>query len=161
MDKFEYTADGYLLARQYLINEGVDITGGFSTDGWSITHLANSHYRNKHKEFNTYWNSVEDCLPQDGETVLVYAGNYNQQNKFHVARFEKGISKYEREEMRKGNMPNPEIDYIGGIRGSAKRSQITRSADEYGNNQKPYCWHVSPLTLFGQYVTHWMILKKP
>lgn len=45
MKKFDYTADGYLKAKQYLINNNKwkdASTRGFSTDGFSIVHYANS-----------------------------------------------------------------------------------------------------------------------
>lgn len=149
MERFEYTTGGYVRAKQYLINAGVYIDGGFSTDGWSIVNLANDHYKTSNKTI--VWISTDVELPSDGQKVLIYAGNYSQDYKYHVATFWRGISLDEREKMKIGDLPNP--DYQG-----RKRSDVYMGCDEGGNNEKPYIWDVSPLTLFGQYVTHWMPL---
>jgi len=149
MERFEYTTEGYWRARQYLISAGVPIDGGFSTDGWSIVNRANDHYSKKHKTME--WISTDIDLPSEGQEVLVYAGNYSQEYKHHVATFRRGITIEEREKMRIGDLPNP---YYQGT----KRSEVYMGCDEHGNNEKPYIWDVSPLTLFGQYVTHWMPL---
>lgn len=153
MERFAYTSEGYWQARQYLINAGISIEGGFSTGGWpidwSVVSLANDHYKTKNKTMK--WISTDVELPSEGQEVLIYAGNYSQEDKYHVATFWRGISLDEREKMKIGDLPNP--DYQG-----RKRSDVYRGCDEHGNNEKPYIWDISPLTLFGQYVTHWMPL---
>lgn len=48
--KFDYSTDGYRLAKQYLIDIGEwdrVSKGGFSTDGYSIVHEANSIWNSK------------------------------------------------------------------------------------------------------------------
>lgn len=48
--------------------------------------------KDKISNVKTGWISVEDQLPNDGEYVMVYAGNYHQSRKYDVVRFEKGSS---------------------------------------------------------------------
>jgi len=109
------------------------------------------------------WISVEDMLPNNGDHVLIYAGRYIQNFKYDVVRFEKGISIKERELMKAGDIPDELIETYGqGNYHKSKRSSLYGSYDEHGNNTKPYCWVNSPMTYFGQDVTHWMPLpEKP
>ena len=46
---FEYTTEGYKLAKAWLIDIGREdiLTGGFSTDGWSVTSSANTIWNNR------------------------------------------------------------------------------------------------------------------
>lgn len=111
------------------------------------------------------WISVEKKLPDEDQFVLIYAGNYVQDQKYAVARFEKGISQKEREDMKNGvldfEMVNG-ISYNGDdpkpIYSSAERWKVYTSSDEHGNNHKPYSWADLPMRYFGQYVTHWQNL---
>lgn len=89
------------------------------------------------------WISVEDGLPKDGEIVLIYDGNaYQWKPEQSVAKFVKGKSK---EQLK------------------AEGYKTICSADEDGNNKKPYKWVStnSPMSWFGQMVTHWMPLPQP
>jgi hypothetical protein len=111
------------------------------------------------------WINVENSLPNEGDSVLVYLGNHIQSRKYDVVTFNKGISKKERQDMREGKIENPTIKtYVGSpsIRWDSKRSSLTNSSDEEGNNQKPYSWQNGPMRYFGQDVTYWMPLpNKP
>jgi hypothetical protein len=91
-----------------------------------------------------WWIPVEEQLPKDGEVVIVYFGNQNTRSKISIVRFEKGISKQEREDLKESN---PE------------RFRTYKSSDEDGNNKRPYIWkNLGPGSYFGQEATHWMPL---
>ena len=47
--QFEYSTEGYKLAKAWLIDIGREdiLTGGFSTDGWSVVAAANTIWTNK------------------------------------------------------------------------------------------------------------------
>ena len=115
------------------------------------------------------WINVEDRLPDDGQRVFVYAGNYGQSQKYHSAIFVKGLSEKDRQLMKEGQIPIEYVrtgSWIEGTRNKYKysdspRYNIYRLGDEEGNNLKPYVWEVSPLTLFGQEVTHWRKAEPP
>jgi len=112
------------------------------------------------------WVSVEDKLPEHRQTVLVYAGNYIQSSKFHVATFYQGISEKEREAMKNGEIKE-KFEYCAHYEGDdpihsyVPRHRVYKSEDEHGNNQRPYNWVVSPLEFFGQDVTFWSPLEVP
>ena len=108
------------------------------------------------------WISVEDKLPENGETILIYAGNYRQGRKYDVARFEKGISQEERQQMKNELLVDEGVNvYSNGHQVVAKRSSIFTASDEEGNNRKPYSWTNPPMRYFGQDVTHWAHLLSP
>jgi len=115
------------------------------------------------------WISIEDELPKDGERVFVYAGNYRQSQKYHSAVFVKGMSEKDRQLMKDGKIPMEYVSTGSWIEGThneyeysdSPRCNIYSSGDEWGNNEKPYQWEVSPLTLFGQDVTHWGATTPP
>ncbi len=111
------------------------------------------------------WISVDNQLPNDGDYVLIYAGNYRQSQKYDIVRFEKGISLEEREKMKSGELPfemQSGVHYDGSwdkpIYTKSERWKVITSSDEHGNNQKPYSWSNPPMRYFGQDVTHWMPL---
>lgn len=98
--------------------------------------------------------SVDKSLPKNGETVLVKetrGGGYN------VATFYKGLSKKDRKLMEYGTIPPVEVTYTGvfDVYTTFKHKAFS-SADENGNNKKPYQWQTrGPLTYFGQDISHW------
>lgn len=105
------------------------------------------------------WISVEDRLPEEKEYVMIWCGECQ------IARIEKGISKEQREAMKRGELDDPcesgwtlSTGYF-----TLKRSQAYKACDEQGNNRVPYCWYPNggPMSWFGQNVTHWMPLPKP
>lgn len=102
------------------------------------------------------WISTKDRLPEDGQTVLIFDGSVN------VAKFERGISKEEREKMKRGEIDDPIHTGWNLADGyfEVKRSDSYGRSDEDGNNKVPYCWValIGPMTWFGQYVSHWMPL---
>lgn len=108
------------------------------------------------------WIDVNDRLPDEGEYVLVYAGNYIQKVKYDIARISLGISMYDRQRMIDGIIPNPTTPCGDFIVIPLERSSIITGSDEHGNNLKPYDWHTfGPMKYFGQDVTHWMPLPAP
>lgn len=108
------------------------------------------------------WISVEDKLPENGEMVFVYLGNYRQSQKYDVVRFEKGVSQEERKQMKERSLVDIGVNvYSNGHQVLAKRSSMFMASDEEGNNRKPYSWTNSPMQYFGQDVTHWMPLPSP
>ena len=105
------------------------------------------------------WISVKDRLPEEKEYVMIWCGECQ------IARIEKGISKEQREAMKRGELDDPcesgwalSTGYF-----TLKRSQAYKACDEQGNNSVPYCWYPNggPMSWFGQNVTHWMPLPKP
>lgn len=106
------------------------------------------------------WISVEDRLPEENVAVLIWSGSIS------IAKLEKGITKAEREAMKRGEIDDPESEgwnlYDGWF--WIKRSDSIRACDEWGNNLKPYCWEVigGVGQYFGQDVKYWMPLpQKP
>lgn len=104
------------------------------------------------------WISVNDRLPEEKESVMIWDGEWQ------VAKIEKGISEKEREAMKNGEINNPvEIGWnVTDGYFKLKRSEAYRACDEGWNNRVPYCWYVNgKMKLFGQNVTHWMPLPEP
>lgn len=102
------------------------------------------------------WISTKENLPEDGQTVLIFCGYID------VARFERGISKDERNKMKNGEIEDPLCtvgDYYHGEH-KVHRSKLYGGADEDGNNAVPYRWYApkGPMSWFGQEVSHWMYL---
>lgn len=85
------------------------------------------------------WINAEDRLPNNDEKVLIYDELYKEIN---VAIFRQGRTKTELAQM---------------------KNTVITSADEDGNNKKPYMWYgvQSFMQWFGQRVTHWMPLPEP
>ena len=104
------------------------------------------------------WISVEDRLPEENVAVLIWSGSIS------IAKLEKGITKAEREAMKRGEIDDPESEgwnlYDGWF--WIKRSDAIRSCDEWGNNLKPYCWEAvgGVGQHFGQDVKYWMPLPQ-
>lgn len=100
------------------------------------------------------WINVKDKLPNDQEKVIIVSGH-----KIEYVKFQKGISKAEREQMKQGEIDNPTVKGWGPISGYAeyKRSELCMAADEEWNNKKPYCWYVlgSGANINGQDVAWW------
>ena len=83
------------------------------------------------------WNNASETLPQDGERVLAWDGNY------HVVTFRRGISLKEREQL-------PDTD---------ERKRTYYTYDEGCNNQRPYSWKGEcHLEIFGQDIRAWASL---
>jgi hypothetical protein len=92
----------------------------------------------------------KDKLPENNTYVLAFFPDSpwhdksckNDEHKFRVVKFKKGISLEERAAL-------PE--------GERKRSYY--SEDEYGNNRVPYCWEeFGPGSFFGQECALWCYL---
>ena len=109
----------------------------------------------------TTWISTEVELPPEGQAVLIFDGGIN------IGQLERGISKEEREKMRRGEIDDPtEVSYafVDGIDREYKhrRSEMHRLADEWGCNEKAYCWWASERGYqCGQDVRWWMPLPPP
>lgn len=87
------------------------------------------------------WISVNDELPNDRETVLIYTDEFENEylEGCHVATFCRG-------------RPNAE----------AVASGAFKWADEWGNNHRPFRWRGDgPCSWFGQEVTHWARIVPP
>ena len=99
-----------------------------------------------------HWVPCEEALPQNGQAVLVrYAadnwlrdhtladGQKRKHWRWQAAQFIRGRSA-----------------------ANARRMGVYRMQDEFGNNQRPYCWdEFGPGSLFGQNVTHWAAISDP
>lgn len=109
----------------------------------------------------TTWICTEVELPPEGQAVLIFDGSIN------IGQLERGISKAEREKMRRDEIEDPiEISYafVDGTDREYKhrRSEMHRLADEWGNNEKAYCWRSGERGyIFGQNVKWWMPLPPP
>ena len=99
-------------------------------------------------------NDTTVALPEDGQYVLAHfpdqpwsaAGADNNEHKWVVVKFSRGISIAERE-----SLPS-----------SDQRKRMYISADEDGNNTKPYHWKsFGACSFFGQEATLWCELPKP
>lgn len=115
------------------------------------------------------WIKVEDRLPENGQVVLIYAGNYSQSQKLDIAKFNKGISIKEREQMKAGVLEyetNEYVHYDGHVNKpiyeNIERWKIESGCDEgVGNNEVSYNWTNPPMQYFGQLVTHWCEIAPP
>ena len=94
--------------------------------------------------------SVNDELPPDKTYVLAHynGGNWidseDQEGvEWVVAQFRRGLSADEREAME-----------------DCEAKRTYSSEDEWANNKRPYCWHMSMMNLFGQDVDYWMSLPR-
>lgn len=109
----------------------------------------------------TTWICTEFELPPEGQAVLIFDGGIN------IGQLERGISKEEREKMRRGEIDDPtEVSYafVDGIDREYKhrRSEMYAPADEWGNNRKAYGWVASGRGwLYGQDVRWWRPLPAP
>lgn len=103
------------------------------------------------------WISVKDKLPENNQRVLIWNGGVD------VATFKHGISIEEREQMKNGELPDPEDLYWCGTMGYVKhkRSSIHKAYDEWANNLLPYGWDVGFSVLFGQNVNYWADINCP
>lgn len=91
---------------------------------------------------NKDWVSVDKALPKDKQVVLIYTNEihvFGHSGEFmnqHVATFVKGRTAAE-----------------------VEKSKRHGSADEHGNNLRPFYWNGSgTCSWFGQVVTHWVPL---
>jgi hypothetical protein len=108
------------------------------------------------------WINTKDCLPEAGKYVLArhnrgtWIDSDDQSNvNCVVVKLEYGISQEQRKKMKTGELPDEIIKYPDGT--ISRRSNIYRSEDEEGNNEKPYCWQqFGPDKFFGQTITHWL-----
>lgn len=104
------------------------------------------------------WISTERQLPEENKYVLArhnrgtWHDSDDQRNvNCVVVKLVRGISKEERAVMKLDKTICK--DY------NVERWKITKSEDEDGNNEKPYCWNTFGSTsLFGQEITHWLAI---
>lgn len=108
----------------------------------------------------------ENDLPEEGKYVLArhnrgtWIDSDDQANvNCVVVKLVRGISVEERGKMERGDLPQTlEKGWClsEGWR-EINRSQVYRSEDEDGNNEKPYNWEsFGAGSFFGQSITHWM-----
>lgn len=103
------------------------------------------------------WTKCSDILPHEGDWVLVHLNDY-EPFEFCVAKIRIGISKLEREKMKRGEIPDMDVGLLNmdGYH-TAKRSVLTYDSDEANNNSTPYNWEIScGQNLFGHHVDYWM-----
>ena len=115
------------------------------------------------------WVDASKHLPDAGKYVLVHLTKDNWRDSedqagvyFKIAKLRRGISLDERARMKAGELPDP--DSHGWIapddqwqRVTSRRSDTYKGEDEYGNNQRPYCWKsFGPDSYWGQEVDYWM-----
>lgn len=106
----------------------------------------------------TNWISVKDHLPDDGQTVRIWAGGE------HIATFRKGISEEDRRRMKSHEIDDP-IVWVWrestGLNAIARSDQYY-SKDVFGNNLVPYNWEGDGCMVWkGQDVTHWAQTSEP
>ena len=108
------------------------------------------------------WISVKDELPNNGEYVLCYFENApwissDIRYKLRVARFRKGISMAERQQMKAGITDDHDVVYSNGIDGRyvTKRSKVYSAEDEQNSNSYGYIWDIHGNTYAAYYVTRW------
>lgn len=98
------------------------------------------------------WVSVDVALPENGQAVLVRYANDNWHQHHTVAGGEK----------RRLWRWQAAIFVRGRTAAEVAAEGRICSADEHGNNLRPYCWdEFGPGTLFGQDVTHWAAISDP
>lgn len=115
------------------------------------------------------WISVEEALPEDGKYVLIHLTKDNWHDSTDnfgvyckVAKICRGISKEDREKMKRGEMEDEESigwTYPNDIptKNVSKRSSVYMIGDESDNNHKPYSWKEFGICSFwGQEVDYWM-----
>lgn len=87
---------------------------------------------------------VSERLPAEDEWVIGFVDdihNGSDAPDVAIVKLRKGISKAERDELR---------------RQGSSRSLIFKECDEWGNNLAPYCWKTQgAMTYFGQEITKW------
>jgi len=119
------------------------------------------------------WISTKDKLPEEGKYVLARHSRgtwYDKEDQENVncvvVKLKKGISKEERELMKKGKLEfkTTRITDCGGLWAGTSRDipryNITRTADEDGNNLVPYNWEsFGANSFYGQMITHWTPIK--
>lgn len=115
------------------------------------------------------WISTKDKLPEEGKYVLArhnmdtWNDSTDQDNvNCVVVKLVKGISKEERELMKKGELSQTlERGWcLSDGWSNTERSRVYKSEDEEGNNLVPYNWQMfGPDSFFGQTITHWMPIK--
>ena len=108
-------------------------------------------------ERKTKWIPVSERLPENGQRVIAYSG------RIVIVTFETGISKETREKMEKGEMENPIESVWCRSEGTTgvPRSKLYGKSDEWGNNERPYCWVDGAMLYFGQDIVAWMPLMEP
>lgn len=97
------------------------------------------------------WTSVKDHLPDDGQTVRIWADGE------HIATFRKGISEEDRRRMKSHEIDDP-IELVWSASTGVvdlRRSDVYRAEDVFGNNLVPYAWEIEGKMMKGQEVTHW------
>lgn len=115
------------------------------------------------------WVSVSDRLPTAGVYVLVHLTKDNWKDSedskgvyYVVAKLRTGISKADREKMKRGELPDPDSHGYIAPKGywekvTNKRSAVTKAEDEDGNNLRPYNWVAfDHRHHYGQEVDYWM-----
>lgn len=110
------------------------------------------------------WINTKDKLPPEGKYVLArhnrgtWHDSTDQENvNCVVVKLSKGISIVEREQMKKGELPDPIEKLISNVGISeSRRSSVYCSEDEEGNNLVPYNWvEFGPDSFFGQSIICW------
>ena len=105
--------------------------------------------------------NTADKLPEPNKYVL---GIHNRDTwhdrddyehvNYVVVKFVPGLSMADREKMKSGELPDPFSEVV-------KRSSEIKSADQYGNNLKPYFWDTfGPGSFNGQEIEWWMPLPE-
>jgi hypothetical protein len=116
------------------------------------------------------WISTNDRLPEEGKYVLAkhtrgtWHDSQDQENvNCVVVKLVKGLSKEDRERMKKGEIKETFEKGWCLSEGWAdhKRSSTYRACDEDGNNQRPYNWQsFGADSFFGQDISHWCEIPK-
>ncbi len=104
------------------------------------------------------WISVKDHLPDDGQTVRIWADGE------HIATFRKGISEEDRRRMKSHEIDDPIVWVWSESTGinAIPRSDQYYSKDVFGNNLVPYNWEGDGCMIWkGQDVTHWAQKSAP
>ena len=115
--------------------------------------------------------SVTDRLPEDKQYVLIHLTKTNwvdnddpNGNRYwKVAKFTKGLTEDDREEMKNGNIPDvPEVIWCASEgTHDVMRSDIYKGSDVQGNNHTPFNWEeFGPSSYFGQEVDFWCELPE-